>query len=220
MSFLEKILHTIKGTANDVADNIESANLGTNARQSVRDLDEQLTKAENALVEVRAEAEILKGKHEAVSADVAKWLQAATNAAGKDDGLARECLAKKATAAATLKAVDDALAKFQPTVDTIEQHITQLRSQKDSMANDADLIGVRSDVADVEMKTAKILGAIGNGTPSLAGAAEALAKKEAKAHAMTQITAERTGSDLESRVAALNTGSSIDDELAALKANK
>lgn len=218
MSFFDKLLHSVKGAANDALD--AHQNLGSDARQNVRDLETQLTKAEQALVEVRAEAELLKGKREKAAAEVAKWLQAATNAAGKDDNLARECLAKKATAAAALATIDAEIAKFQPTVSGIEKHIADMRSQKDSLANQADLIGVRSDVADVELKAAAILGGVGGHGVSLTATEEALAKKEARAHAESAIVAEHNGTDLESRVAALSTGPSIEDELAALKAGK
>ena len=218
MSFFDKILHSVKGAANDALD--AHQNLGAEARQSVRDLDANLEKADAALLEVRAEAELLKGKHEAASAEVAKWLQAATNAAGKDDDLAKQCLQKKATAAAALKLIDDEIAKFQPTVTGIEQHIAQLRAQKNQLSNQADLIGVRSDVADVEMKAAKILGGVGGAGVSLSGAEEALAKKEAHAHAATSILNDASGQSLEDKVAALNAGPSLDDELAALKAGK
>ncbi len=218
MSFLDKLLHNVKGAANDALDSHQ--NLGANARQSVRDLDENLTKAEGALVDVRAEAELLKGKRATAAAEVDKWLKAATNAAGKDDGLARECLAKKASAAAQLATIDAEIAKFNPTVKAIEDHIAQIRAQKDSLSNQADLIGVRSEVADVELRAAAILGGVGGPTVSLQGAEDELARKEAKAHAATSIVAEHTGSSLEARVAALNAGPSIEDELAALKAGK
>ena len=218
MSFFDKLINTVKGAANDTLD--AHQNLGANARQSIRDLDENLQKAESALLEVRAEAELLNGKRATAAAEVAKWLQAATNAAGKDDNLARECLAKKATAAASLATIDAEIAKFQPTVAGIEKHIADMRSQKDSLSNQADLIGVRSDVADVELKAAAILGGVGGPSVSLAGAEDQLAKKEARAHAATSILGERTGDSLEARVAALNAGPSIEDELAALKAGK
>lgn len=218
MSLFDRAIHVLKGATNDALD--AHQNLGAEARQSVRDLDENLEKADAALLEVRAEAELLKGKHETAAAEVAKWLQAATNAAGKDDDLARQCLAKKATAAAALKLIDDEIAKFQPTVSGIEAHIAQLRTQKNQLANQADLIGVRSDVADVEMKAAAILGGVGGHGVSLSGAEEALAKKEAKAHAATSILNDNSGQSLEDKVAALNAGPSLDDELAALKAGK
>jgi len=218
MSLFDKILHRVKGAAYDVLD--AHQNLGADARQSVRELDEQLLKAEDALVEVRAELELLNGKGAKAAAEIAKWLQAATNAAGKDDNLARECLAKKAAAVTQLKVIDDEIAKFQPTVTRIEQHIVEMRAQKDAFTNQADLIGVRSDVADVELKAAAILGGVGGSGISLAGAEDALAKKEARARASTAIAGEHSGASLESRVAALNTGPSIEDELAALKAGK
>ena len=218
MSLLGNLLHRATGAANDFAE--AHQNVGADARQSVRDLEANLTKAEGALVDVRAEGELLKGKREKAQAEVDRWLHAAQNAAGKDDDLARQCLEKKAAAKVQLDAVDAAIAKFQPTVDALTKHIDEMRAQKDQLANQADLIGVRSEVADVEMHAAEIIGGIGGHGVNLTAAEDALAKKEAKAHAASSIIAEHNGGDLEAKVAALNASSSIDDELAALKAGK
>jgi phage shock protein A len=217
MTFFDKLIHSAKGAINDTLE--RNQDLGANARQNIRDLDEQLRDADAALVDVRAENELLKGKKEKAEAEIAKWLKAATNAAGKDDGLARECLAKKAAAKAQLDTIEATIANFGPTVAALEQHIEQMRSQRDNLGNQSDLIGVRSEVADVQMKAAEILGGTGSVT-SLAAQEDALAKKEAKAKAATSIVNDRSGNTLEARVAALNAGPSIEDELAALKAGK
>jgi phage shock protein A len=217
MTFFDKLIHSAKGAINDTLE--RNQDLGANARQNIRDLDEQLQEADAALVDVRAENELLKGKKKKAEDEVAKWLKAATAAAGKDDGLARECLAKKATAKAQLDTIEATIANFGPTVAAMEQHIEQLRSQRDNLGNQSDLIGVRSEVADVQMKAAEILGGTGSVT-SLAAQEDALAKKEAKAMAATSIMNDRTGNTLEARVAALNAGPSLEDELAALKAGK
>lgn len=218
MSLLGNLLHRVTGAVNDFAE--AHQNIGADARQSVRDLDENLIKAESALVEVRAEGELLKGKQEKAQIEVDRWLHAAQNSAGKDDDLARQCLQKKATAKVQLDSVNEAIIKFQPTVTGLEKRISEMRTQKDQLANQADLISVRSDVADVELRAAEIIGGIGGHGVNLTSAEDALAKKEAKAHAASSIIAEHNGDNLESKVAALNAISSIDDELAALKVGK
>jgi len=217
MSLLGKLFNSAAGAVNDAVD--AHQNLGANARQNVRELEAQLREADAALIDVRAEAEVLKGKKEKSEAEVAKWLQAATNAAGKDDNLAKECLVKKASAKTALDAIVASIDKFQPTVTALESRINQLRTQHDNLANQADLIGVRSEMADVELKAANILGAAGTET-NLAAQEDALTRKEAHAHAASSLVADRSGESLEARVAALATGPSIDDELAALKAGK
>lgn len=217
MSFLEKLIHTLKGKANDSLESHQD--LGANARQNVRDLSAQLLDADSTLIDVRAQAEILKGKKEKAENEVAKWLKAATNAAGKDDGLARECLVKKAAAKTLLDSINMSIEHFQPTVTALETRIAQLRDQRDGLSNQADLIGVRDEVANVELRTAEILGGSGTVT-SLSEQEDALTKKEARAHAYTSIVQERNGTSLEDKVAALSSGPSIDDELAALKTPK
>lgn len=218
MSLFARILHTIKGTANDVLDTHQ--NLGAEARQTVRELTEELNKAENVLIDVRAENELMKAKRDTYKDEVAKWLNAATNAAGKDDALARECLAKKATASTKLAAVDVELEKFQPTLAAIEKQIADRRNQIESMSSQADVISAQSSVADVQLRAAELLGAGNNGAGSMSGAQDALDRKVARANAAVSIVTERSGDSLEARVAALNAGPSIEDELAALNAGK
>jgi len=219
MSIFDRIVHTLKGTVNDALDSTQ--NIGTEVRQTVRDLDEQLNKAEGALVEVRAQNELLKGKRDAAQKEVDKWLSAAKSAAGKDDALAMECLGKKAVASEKLASLETEIAKFQPTVDSITKQIGELRAQKEGMANQADVISVRSDVADVQLKTAKIMGGVGGSSAetSFANLQESLAKKEARANAAASIVQERTGESLEARVAALNKPD-MAAELEALKSAK
>lgn len=218
MSLFTRIFRTIQGTANDVLD--AHQNLGADARQTVRELSEELDKAEKVLIDVRAESELMKRKIAESESDVAKWLHFATNAAGKDDELARECLAKKAAAAAKLASAEATLEKFQPTVTAIEKQIADRKSQIEAMSNQADVISAQSSVADVELRAAELLGAGNNGTGSMSGAQDALDRKVARANAAVSIITERSGNNLEARVAALNTGPSIEDELAALKAGK
>lgn len=218
MSLFARILRTITGTANDVLDSHQ--NIGAEARQTVRELTEELNKAENVLIDVRAESELMKAKRDTYKDEVAKWLKAATNAAGKDDALARECLAKKATASSKLAATEIELEKFQPTLAAIEKQIAERRSQIETMSSQADVISAQSSVADVQLRAAELLGAGNNGTGSMSGAQNALDRKVARANAAVSIVTERTGDNLEARVAALDAGPSIEDELAALKAGK
>lgn len=218
MSIFEKISNTLKGVVNDAID--KSADAGRDARQIVRDLEDQIGKVEQAMLDVRAESEVLKQKRDAQQAEVDKWAGASAKAVkAGDDDLARECLIKKASATALLQTYTDQLAKFEPTVKQLNQHLLDLRAKKNDLADRTDLIAARSEMADAQTKAATAMSGIGGS--SLVSDFDKLegqvAKKEARASAAIGMSDEITGKSLDTRVAALG-NTSIDDELAALKA--
>ena len=218
MSLFEKIARTFKGVVNDAVDN--TADAGRDARQIVRDLEDQIGKVEQAMLDVRAENEVLKQKRDKQQAEVNKWLTAATKAAATDDNLALECLTKKAAATALLQTYTDQLAKFEPTVNQLNQHLLDLRAKKNDLADRTDLIAARSEMADAQTKAATAMSGIGGGSlvTDFNTLEEQVAKKEARAAAAVGMSDEITGKSLEDRVAALG-NTSIQDELAALKAH-
>ena len=218
MSIFDKIANTFKGAVNDAIDS--TADAGRDARQIVRDLEDEIGKVEQAMLDVRAENEVLKQKGAKQSAEVTKWADAAGKAVkASDDGLARECLTKKAAAVTLLNTYTEQLAKFEPTVKQLNTHLVDLRTKKEELANRTDLIAARSGMADAQTKAATVISGIGGNSRinDFDKLEEQVAKKEARANAATGMADEVSGKSLEDRVAALG-GTNIDDELAALKA--
>jgi phage shock protein A len=218
MSIFEKLSHTFRGVVNDALD--KSADAGRDARQIVRDLEEQIGKVEQAMLDVRAENEVLKQKRDKQQTEVDKWVTASTKAVNAgDDGLARECLTKKAAAVTLLQSYKDQLAKFEPTVQQLNQHLLDLRAKKNELADRTDLIAARSEMADAQTKAATAMSGIGGGSliSDFDKLEEQVAKKEARATAATNMSDEISGKSLDDRVAALG-NTSINDELAAMKA--
>lgn len=218
MSFLEKISRTISGLLNDAAESTSDA--GRDARQIVREMEEKIQEVENAVLNVKAEHNIMQQKQEKQAAEVTKWANAATKAvAAGDNGLARECLEKKATANDALSLTNASLDKFGPTVKSLTDQLAKLRAKKDEMAGRTDMIAARSSMAEAQETAATVISGIGG-----SGAAEDfeklendVAKKEARAQAAMGMANDASGQDLEDRVSALGS-TSIDDELAALVA--
>lgn len=220
MSLLEKLMRTVKGVANDAVD--ATSDPARDARQIVRDLDEQIGKAAQAMLDVRAEHEVLKSKRDHQTEEVTKWVNAAKKAVtAGDDSLARECLAKKQTADTQLQSYQSELDKFEPTVKEINEHISQLHTQRESLESRTDIIAARSEIAHAQEKVAVVIGGIGKSSAmdDFNALEDKVLKQEARAHAATDVMNERTGASLDARVAALG-NTSIDDELAALKAGK
>jgi len=219
MAFFKKLMNMVKGVANDTLD--AASDPGRDARQVVRDLEDQLDKANQAMLDVRAQNEVLKAKRAVAAADVDKWADAARKAmVAGDEGLARECLEKKVSAKGTMDAYQAQLDNFDPTVKHLQEQIASLQAKKEDLANRTDLIVARSEVADAEVKAATTLAGIGasSSAADFSKIEDSVLRREARAKAASGMADEKTGKSLEDRVAKLSkTG--IDDELAALKAD-
>ena len=220
-SLFDKVSTQLKGFLHDTADNMEDA--GRTARQLVRDLDNAIGQAEEQIVSVRAEFNLITSKRDAEKAEVDKYVAYAKKAVDKnDDELAKEALAEKSKHATQLAAYQAQLDAFKPNMDHLEEQINKLRAKKEEMERKTDLIEARSATAEATDKAASILGGIG----TQASAAEKfdrlegkVAKQEAEANARAQMAAARNGDALKDKFAALDAPSSVDDELAALKAS-
>jgi phage shock protein A len=215
--FFERLGRAIKGVANDTLDSM--ADPGRDARQITRDLEEKITQAEEALLDVRGEYELLRSKRGQAAKEVEKWDAAARRAlAAGDESLAKECLAERKRAQKELDGYAEQLGRFEPTVLEIEERLRGLRSKKEELERRADLIEARTAVAESQEKAAKILGGVGD--ESLLNDFQKLEdqalKQEARANAASRMSDERTGKSLEDRLQALGQ-SAIDDDLAALK---
>jgi phage shock protein A len=220
-SLFDKLSTQLKGFMHDAADKAEDP--GRTARQLVRDLDSAIGQAEEQIVSVRAEFNLITSKRDAEKAQVDKFAAYAVKAVqSSNDELAKEALAEKAKHVTQLNSYQSQLDAFKPNMDSLDAQIDKLRAKKDEMERKTDLIEARSATAQATDKAASILGGIGN----QASAAERfdrledkVAKQEAAANARAQMASARNGDDLKDKFAALDAPStSVDNELAALKA--
>lgn len=214
---LDKLSRTIKGLANDALDSVADA--GRDARQIVRELEAQIQQAESALLDVRAEYELMLSGKEKTAQEVARWDSLARQAiTGGDDGLARECLARKQQFAATLQRESEQLAQYEPSVRELESRIAELKQQHEAMQQKIELLEARSHMAAAQEKAATAISGIGG--DSLIADFDKLEaqveKQEARASAASSLAQQQKGDDLEQRIKALQ-HSDVDDELAKLK---
>ena len=220
-SLFEKLSTQLKGFMHDTADSMEDP--GRTARQLVRDLDNAIGQAEEQIVSVRAEFNLIGSKRDAEKAEVDKYIAYAQKAIAKgDDSLAKEALSEKTKHASQLASYQTQIDAFKPNLDHLDDQLNKLRAKKDEMERKTDLIEARSATAAATDKAASILGGIGN-QASAADRFDRLedkvAKQEASASARAQMASARNGDDLKDKFAALDSPTSdIDLELAALKA--
>lgn len=130
MSILDRISRLLAGTANDALDKL--ADPGRDARQIVRELDDQIGKANSSLLDAEAEYVLLRGKKDAADADASKWQGSAERAlSGGDEGLARECLAKVEQAEKLASGYSATVADFEKTLADLRTRIQDLKHRKD-----------------------------------------------------------------------------------------
>ena len=222
MSLFAKVATQIKGLLNDAQE--ASEDVGSIARQSVRDLEVDIAEVEQAQVGIIAEQNVLLAKIDAANGNVEKFTGYAEKAIAKgDDALALSAIQDKNKAAAERDALQAQADRFAPSVVAIQEKLDKLRQRRDEMARDTSLIEARSSVAAAQDRAATILGGVGS-SESAVKTFDRLNDKvqnaEARAAAKVQIAAQKDGSATENKYASLNANSptAAQDELAAMKA--
>jgi phage shock protein A len=222
MSLLNKLVTQVKGLLNDAQE--ASEDVGSIARQSVRDLEVDIAEVEQAQVGIIAEQNVLLAKIDKANEEVEKFTGYAQKAVQKgDDKLALEAINDKNKAVAERDTLQDQADRFAPSVVAIQERLDKLRQRRDEMARDTSLIEARSSVAQAQDRAATILGGVGNSesaTKTFDRLNDKVQRAEAQAAAKVQIAAQKDGSATANKYASLNADSptAAQDELAALKA--
>ena len=218
---ISRIFKQITGAAHDAVDAAED--VGRTARQTVRDIETEIGKVEEAQVSVQAEYNQLEYKITQGQAEVDQYQGYAKQALAKgDEALARSAIADRQAAEARLKVLQEQAAKFKPDLDKLNTALAELYAKRDEMQRDTSLIEARSSVAEARSTAANVLGGIGGHEASAKtfdSLKDKVARQEAEADARSQIAARKSAADPAKKYASLNaTTPSIDDELAALRA--
>jgi phage shock protein A len=221
MSLISRIMSQITGKVNDAVDSLEDA--GSVARQSVREISDDINKAEEARVGALAEYNSLIFKRDQANTKVAEYQGYAEQAvAAGDDQLATDALTDQATAQSKADEYQAQVDKFKPTIDSIAAKINELKKRRDAMQNQTSMIEARDAVAEARINVANVVSGLGNGESAgktFARIEEKTAHKEAEAAAREQIATENTPVDASEKYAKLkNPQSDVAAKLAAMKA--
>jgi phage shock protein A len=221
-SIFGKLKTMVTGAAHDALDKHED--VGATARQTVRELEEQISKAEDSLAETMAEHNVRVSHRDTAQVDVARFAGYAQQAVTKgNDELARSALQDKQAATAKLNKIQAEIDKFQPLIDKQREGVATLQKKLKDIQDQVGNLETRMVIAEAEDRTATILGGIGDGA-SAAKTFERLegkvAHQEGLAAAKSELAIGKIGSG-EDKYAGLGdpTVPSVDDELAALKAS-
>ncbi len=218
MGFLENLITQVKGALNDALD--KASEPGRTARQVVRDLEEQIDKANTGMVNVMAEYEVLKQKKAQLEEEAADWHEKAKKAlaAGRED-LAKKALEQEQEAQSQAQVYQKQIEALEPTINELKAKIQELKNKKQELESKADLLGTRYEVAKAQEKASEITTGIGDShaKEKLDSVEDKVLKEEARAKAMKNIEESQTGEDIEKEFEALDKKSSVDDKLEALK---
>lgn len=222
MSLFRKLFNLGKGAATEVAEAIVD-------NQALRILDQEIREAETALDKARDELASLMGKRTVLDRKVAD-LQAQVSdyeakgakalTLGQDD-LAREVAQRigaleqeLATHAATSASYRTAETKMRTTITQTESRIAALKREIDTVrATEA----VQKAQAAVAAKHSGVNTALGDASASLERLKARQAQQEARFAAAEELEQQKTGADLDARLAALGIGEGSDktDEIMA-----
>lgn len=218
MGFLDNLMTQLKGALNDALD--KASDPGRTSREVVRELEEQINKANASMVNIMAEYELLKQKKAQYDEEASEWHERAKKAlqANRED-LAKKALEQEQEAQNQSDEYQKQIQNLEPAINDLKAKIKELQTKRQELESKADLLGTRYEVAKAQEKASEITTGIGtsNTKQKLESAEEKVLKEEARAKALKNIEQQQSGEDLEKEFEALNKKDSTDDKLEALK---
>ncbi|MGI4860521.1 MAG: PspA/IM30 family protein [Janthinobacterium lividum] len=218
MSLFDSISRTLKGLLNDAADSVQDPS--RDARQIVRELDESIGRAENAMIEIQAQLSNQRSKRDLADDKARKYADGALRALkGADEGLAREALAAQSNAEAERDALGAELAKLEPSLDQLKTQIADMRKRRDDLRSRTNILSAKQEIANAKDVAATALGGIGGKDLSadFGRMEEKVNLANARSDARLGSIDQASGKSLDDRLASIDKGPSVEDRLAALK---
>lgn len=218
MNLFEKMKLAVKGAAHDVVDSVTDKN--AMAEQAVREMEQQYRDAINALDQINGRKLLQEKDINDLKEQTAKYLASAKKA--KDAGdmeLAKACLEKKNVAQTKLDTLVPIFENLTTEIQALEEAVADKKADLEKAKSQVELLQAKSEVADLQMETAKALTGSGSGKDYGSALNELEADVNARAATAQAKTARAkadSGADLDKRIAKLEKSKSIDDELANL----
>lgn len=218
MSLIDGISLTLKGLLNDAADSVQDPS--RDSRQIVRELDDSIGRAENALIDIQAQVATQQSKRDA-AADKAKQYEDGAKRAlqSGNEALAREALGAQATAEAQRDALAKVLATLEPSLDHLKAQIDDMRQRRNDLSARSNILQAKQEIAQAKDVAATALGGIGgkNLAEDFQKLEDKVALSNARSDARLNSADVKSGKALDDQLADLNRRPSVDDRLEALK---
>ena len=133
MSILNTVMRTLKGLLNDAADSVQDPS--RDARQILRELDESIRRAENALIEIEAQVSTQQSKRDLARQKSQKYQAGAQRALQSgDEALAREALAAQMSAETECQGLEHELSTLTPSIEHLKEQINEMRARRNELS--------------------------------------------------------------------------------------
>lgn len=215
MGFFERLSRLFRANLNDMVSRAEDP--AKILDQSVLDMQSQLVKLRTAVATAVASQKRIQRQASQAEDHAKHWYGRAQQALqGGDEGLAREALAQRKSFQETALALNTQLESQADQLQTLKQNLMKLEGKIAEAKTRKNMLKARAQAAEAQQQLQSAVG--GMSTDSAMAAFERMEEKVEGMEASGAATAELSGSDLESRIAALQGDSVVDNDLAALKA--
>ncbi|RUR71933.1 PspA/IM30 family protein [Variovorax guangxiensis] len=217
MGILSKLITQITGALHDLID--KNSDAGRTARQGVRQLDEQIKKAEEGVADVSAELRLMAHNRDKANTDAGKWGAIAKTAAAdgnKDEAV--NAVHRQVQAEELAASFETHVARLSPMVVQLKDRLESLRKVKIEMQNKTSVLDARSKVAQAESRAARALGNIGTagGGVDFDRLEESVDREEAKAAALAELAHEKSAANPDAKLADYARREAIGEKLKAL----
>lgn len=213
---LKNIWVQLTGALHDAVDN--NSDVGRTARQGVRELQQQIGKAEDSIAAVDAELRLMRKDHQTALKDATKWDQVARTAA--NEGRREEALGainNQVLAEERAQAYEKNANDLAPSLTVLNQQLAELRMQKQQRDTAATLLEARSKVAKAKTKAARTIGNVGqNPGVDFEALDRKVDRQEATAAALSDMASARAALNPELRLADIRRRDSVAAKAAEL----
>lgn len=218
--FFNRMSRVFRGKANQGVDTLEDATFETTVKQTVRDMEAELSKVIRASAEAMSNTNRLEAEYEKMQKLSDDWKAKATKAleAGRED-LARKALAKKQDADKQVASMETSVVSARQTRDRLKDQVEELRARIAEAKRTSSTLIARKNAANAQKKVAQAMAGVsddGNAFAALERFEDAVSKEEAMARAYDDM-AGTEDDELEKELSCLD-ATDTDDELEALKA--
>lgn len=215
-SVLKKVWRDVIGALHDLIDNNRDA--GRAVRQSVREIDAQIRRAEESVTDVSAQRRLMVNDCDKAKTDATQWgliALAASNSGEREKAI--EAVHNQVAAEERAQTYSQHVERVTPQLEQLKSRLADLRLKKREREHKASLLDARSKLADAEARAARYLGNVGEGGgEDIEQLERNVDRKEAKAAALADMAHEKVESTVDQRLANHSRRLAIAEKLGAL----
>ena len=224
MSVWKKLISAVKGGVNEAAESVADNQALRILDQEIREANEELRKSDHALTHIIAKRKLAEQKVEGLNKSITEYESHARAAVAKSDqALALDCAKKVGDLRNQQEAEQEALQQYRTSEASLRKNISQAKSNLSRMEQQVDMVKATASVQKAQIAvSSRHMGAnskMKTAAESLTRIQESQKQRNAELEAASELAADESGDELESRLAQAGikgSNTSADDELARI----